>query len=134
MLQALEGEAMRSIIWLSALLFAPGVAQAQSVCQAIAGASIVADDGTYLGRIESQYATESVLNEYGSYGSQYASKSIWNQYGSYGGEYASQSPFNPYTSTPPMIIKDGRVIAFLSINQSKSGALNPYVIKSCTFY
>lgn len=125
---------MRWMLLLVALLFAPCLVQAQSVCDVIAGSSIVANDGTFLGQIESQYSTNSVLNEYGNHGGPYSAKSIWNEYGTYGGEYSAQSPFNPYSNTPPMVIKNGQVIAFLTVNRSMRGALNPYVLKTCEFY
>lgn len=116
-----------------ALAAVSGVVSAQDVCQAIFGAKIVADDGTFLGTIESAYDSDSVLNEYGQHGSQYGSDSIWNEYGQYGGKYATNSPFNEYSSRPPMIIKSGQIIGYLTVNRSKSGALNPYVLKSCDF-
>jgi hypothetical protein len=109
-------------------------APANDICSIIVGATIVADDGTYLGKISNQYDSDSILNEYGSYGSQYSSNSIWNEYGSYGGKYSSSSPFNEYSSSPPNIIKNGQIIGYLTTNQYLGSALNPYVIKSCKFY
>ena len=106
---------------------------AQDVCSALKGATVVADDGTYLGKIDSPYASESILNEYGTYGSKYSTKSIWNEYGKYGGEYSKQSPFNKYSSTPPAVVKGGKVIAYLTVNSGIRGAINPYVVKSCEF-
>jgi len=108
--------------------------QAQSVCALIAGAAIVAQDGQYLGRIASSYDGESVLNEYGQYGSKYSAKSIWNEYGTYGGQYSAHSPFNPYTSSPPIVIKGGKAIAHLTVNKTLQAALNPYMLKTCSFY
>ena len=41
-----------------------------------------ADHRTYLGCLNcSQFAVDSVLNEYGQHGSRYSSESIWNHYG-----------------------------------------------------
>lgn len=65
---------------------------------------LLAQDGQFLGMLSSnKYQSDSVMNEYGSYGSKYSSTSIFNQYGQYGSRYATYSPFNPYTSTPPQI-------------------------------
>lgn len=121
---------------LIALIFLVSVSpsRAQDVCEIISGAAIVAQDGQYLGRIASNYDSESVLNEHGQYGSKYSSNSIWNEYGTYGGQYSSNSPFNPYTSSPPIVIKNGKTIAYLTVNKIMSAALNPYVLKTCTFY
>ena len=124
---------MIKYILLIAGLFSLGQAHGQNVCDVIAGATLVADDGTLLGRLTNSYSSDSILNEYGTHGSQYSSKSIWNQYGAYGGQYSSQSPFNPNTSTPPLLIKDGQIIARVTVNNSVSGALNPYIVKTCTF-
>lgn len=104
------------------------------ICQYVSGASILADDGKYLGKISSEYASESIFNEYGTYGSEYSSDSIWNTYGSYGGKYATGSPFNPYSSVPPILVKNGQLIAYLSVNKALNGAINPYFLKTCTFY
>ncbi len=109
-------------------------APANNVCAVIAGATIVASDGKYLGKITNQYDLDSILNDYGSYGGTYSATSIWNKYGSYGGEYSVNSPFNELSSSPPRIVKDGSIIGYLSVNQNLANSLNPYVIKSCKFY
>jgi hypothetical protein len=73
------------------------------------GGPIYAKDGTYLGRLNAnRYDSESVANPYGKYGSQYSSSSINNPYSTYGSPYSAQSATNPYTSTPPIVIYDGR--------------------------
>ncbi len=66
-----------------AMLLPLASAQAQDLCQLIAGASVVADDGTFLGKLSNRYSSDSILNEYGTHGSPYSSESIWNQYGTY---------------------------------------------------
>jgi hypothetical protein len=69
------------------------------------GGRIYAQDGTYLGRLNSnRYDPESVSNPYGTYGSPYSSTSINNPYSSYGSPYSSESATNPYTITPPVVI------------------------------
>ena len=35
--------------------------------------------------------------------------------------YSPLSPFNPSTSTPPILVKHGKVIAFLTVNRSIRG-------------
>ena len=110
-------------------------ANAQDACSYIAGGAIIANDGKYLGKAASEYDSESVLNKYGHFGSEYSSDSIWNKYGSYGSEYSSNSPFNPYSNNPPVIVKNGRAVAYLSVNEYLGKAtINPYYIKSCHFY
>ena len=118
---------------LIASLAATTPAFAQDACAALAGASLIAEDGTYLGKVASQYVSESIFNEYETYGSKYSAKSIWNEYGKYGGAYSTQSPFNAYSSTPPTIVKGGEVLAYLTVNRTQRGAVNPYALKSCEF-
>jgi len=123
---------MKKIIVATLLIFTNSVL-ANDLCSIIAGASIIANDGKYLGMTTSEYNSESILNEYGTYGSKYSSNSIWNEYGTYGGEYSSKSPFNSYSSTPPVLVKNGKAIAHLTVNKNLEAPVNPYLIKTCTF-
>ena len=125
---------MKPSLLLAATLLVANAASANGLCSAIDGAKLVANDGTYLGEISNEYANDSILNEYGNYGSEYSSESIWNEYGQYGGEYSSLSPFNEYTSTPPRIFKNGQEIGRLTTNESLGSAVNPYLLKTCSFY
>jgi hypothetical protein len=62
----------------------------------------------YLGCLNcSEYATDSVKNEYGTHGSAYSQESIFNHFGSYGSPYSSTSACNPYASDPPVIVDHG---------------------------
>lgn len=115
---------MVSIIVLASPAFA------QSLCAQLSGAAVVASDGTFLGTIKSEYASDSIFNNYGSFGSEYSSTSIWNEYGQYGGEYSQMSPFNEYTSSPPLIVMGGKVVAYLS-NNGGSHSINPFYLKAC---
>lgn len=94
-------------------------------CSDFDDASVIAYDKKYLGKIASQYQSDSIFNEYGTYGSEYSSDSIWNQYGTYGSKYSSQSSFNEYTNTPPEIVQDKTIIGYLTINKYKQNAINP---------
>ena len=76
--------------------------------------SIWNEYGTY----GSKYSSKSIWNEYGTYGSKYSSKSIWNEYGTYGSEYSSYSPWNEYASTPPVIVDSrGNFYGYLTANE-----------------
>jgi hypothetical protein len=105
----------------------------QQICSSLSGSSIVSPDGTFLGNLTNSYDSKSVLNEYGNHGSKHSSTSIWNSNGGYGGEHSQNSPFNKYTNSPPMIIKNGNVVGYLSANKNKTGSINPYVLKTCEF-
>ena len=106
-------------------------ATASSLCIELVGATVVADDGTYLGKMESTYSSDSIFNEHGTYGSKYSSNSIWNEYGQYRSKYSAKSPFNKYSSTPPTIITKSRKTAKLTINQNLPYTVNPYAVRSC---
>jgi len=95
------------------------------------GASVFAQDDkqSYLGKIDNKYNSESIFNEYGTYGNEYSSKSIWNEYSKFGNEYNSLSPFNDYSSSPPMIIKNGKIIGYLTTNEFMQGGISPYILK-----
>jgi len=55
--------------------------------------------GTYLGLIsDNPYTSESILNEFGSYGSAFSSTSIFNEFSRFGGKFSSYSPFNDFTA------------------------------------
>ena len=106
-------------------------ASASELCSILSGAKVISEDGKFLGVVAGPYSSDSIFNEYGSHGSEYSTDSIWNEYGTYGGEYSTKSPFNPYTTSPPFLVKDGKAIAYLSVNKSLNAAVNPWVLKSC---
>lgn len=59
----------------------------------------------YLGCLTcGKYDSNSIWNEYGTYGNKYNSNCIWNKYGTYGSKYSVESPWNPYSSTPPVVV------------------------------
>lgn len=76
------------------------------------------DHRTYLGCLScSEYATDSVFNEYGSYGSRYSSTSIWNHYAEFGSRYSNEGACNPYANDPPVIVdSDGNYYGRLTLN------------------
>jgi len=78
-----------------------------------------ADHRTYLGCLNcSQYAADSVLNQYGDHGSRYASESIWNHYGEFGSAYSSSGACNAYATDPPVIVDNaGKYYGRLTLNQ-----------------
>lgn len=106
----------------------PTVPSPADACATIEGASLIADDDTYLGEITNKYASDSIYNQYGSHGSPYASESIWNQYGTYGSEYSSSSPWNRYSSSGQLIIKNGSVLGRLTVNEHVDCAVNPTIL------
>jgi hypothetical protein len=95
----------------------------------IQGSTLVANDGTYLGKITTNmYDSNSIANPYGYYGSKYSSRSILNEYGTYGSAYSIQSPFDKYSSTPPEIVQNGVVIGYVTTNPNIADSINPYTL------
>lgn len=76
------------------------------------------DHKTFLGCLNcSQYATDSIFNEYGQHGSRYSSESIWNHYSEYGSAYSSYGACNAYGTDPPVIVDNtGRYFGRLTLN------------------
>ncbi|MFL0789661.1 MAG: hypothetical protein AB8E87_05465 [Prochlorococcus sp.] len=109
----------------------PTPAFAADLCNELNGATLVAEDGTFLGKFTSQYNSKSIFNEYGTHGSEYSSNSIWNKYGQYGGKYSLNSPFNKYSATPPTIYTKSNKTAKLTVNSALPYAVNPYIARSC---
>jgi hypothetical protein len=93
-------------------------------------ASVIAHDGTFLGIVSrNQFASDSICNDFGSYGSQFSSTSIFNDFGTYGSQFSSKSAFNDFTSTPPRLISSsGAVLGRLTTNQFVFGAVNPIAL------
>lgn len=94
--------------------------------EALEGAVIVAKDGQPLGLISSNcFKSDSLCNEFGKYGNEFNANSIRNEFGQYGSEFSSKSPFNEFTSTPPRIFKNGKAIAYLTMNTALSPRVDP---------
>ena len=122
---------MRFFIFVAAVITA-ATAVADDLCSALNDSVVISQDSnnTYLGEISNKYSDDSIFNEYGSYGSKYSPDSIWNEYSQAGSKYATESPFNKYSISPPMIIKNKKIIGYLSVNKNVSGAINPIVLRS----
>ena len=61
-----------SVVIVVAIASGSGV-RAEELCDLVKGAVLLAQDdtNTYLGKLASPYDSESIFNEYGTYGSQY---------------------------------------------------------------
>lgn len=126
---------MRRAVFLG-LLCAVALAQpalGQDICELVAGASVIADDGEFLGKVTNEFDRESIFSDVGRYGSEVSRTSIWNSVSKYGSEVSRLSAFNDMTTTPPALVKRGRVLGYLTTNRSLRGAINPWVLKSCRF-
>lgn len=101
-------------------------------CFELEGAKIIAEDGTFLGTLNNSYSSDSVFNKYSEFGKEYHSNSIWNEYSDWGNDYSSMSAFNQYASTPPILLKNGKVIGKLTVKVYEYNAVNPNTVgKDC---
>jgi len=107
-------------------------ATAEEVCDIVRGAVIIAQDGnnTFLGKITNSFDSQSIFNEFGKYGSEFSSKSIWNEFSTFGNEFNSYSPFNELSPSPPMIIKGGKILGYLTANKSIKSSISPNLLKA----
>ena len=105
-------------------------ANGQSLCESVAGASLFAQDdqNTFLGTIGRPTDPESIFNVAGIYGSPDSLLSIWNRYGRFGSEFSAYSPRNAAAATPPRLVRDGRLVGYLSNNPAIS-AITPDLLR-----
>ncbi|MCK5594658.1 hypothetical protein KAI19_00595 [bacterium] len=126
---------LRSLFTVICLLAMTSISSAQDLLKLVdylKGAKIIAQDdkNTYLGKLSNSFDSESVFNEFGKYGNDFSSSSIWNGFSTFGNEFNSYSPFNEFSSKPPILIKNGKIIAYLTVNKSIKGAVSPNLLKA----
>ena len=73
---------------------------------------------TYLGCLScNEYESDSIANQYGTYGSKYSADSLLNPYGNFGSKYSSYGACNPYASDPPVVVdSQGNFYGRLTVN------------------
>jgi len=96
------------------------------------GAKVYAQDPekTYLGSLTGQVNQDSVFNEAGPYGSVVSQTSIWNVTSQFGTDSGQYSVFNPVTKKPPTMVKNGKVMGYITVNQSIDNRISPRFLKS----
>jgi hypothetical protein len=90
------------------------------------GQYLIAQNGTYLGTLDSGFASESIFNDFGNYGSQFSSTSIWNTFSEYDSEFSSLSAFSDLASKPPMLFDGNDFICYITTNALKMPRVSPY--------
>lgn len=97
---------------------------------AIAQTIIVSADGDYLGQVSSnRYGSDSICNEYGTFGSPYGN-GIFNKYGTHGGEYSATGAYNRMAQNPPALIENGKIVGFITKNGNIRGRIDPDVLRA----
>ncbi len=72
-----------------------------------------------------EFASDSINNQFGTYGSQFSSTSIRNQFSQYGSQFSTFSACNEFASTPPRVFNSNRSVYYgeLTVNQFRSDAI-----------
>ena len=79
-----------------------------------------------------EFDTDSIINEFGTHGGEFSDKSISNEFCNYGGEFSDLSPYNQFTQTPPKLIKDEQLIAYVTKNEFLSPSIDPDILLALT--
>jgi hypothetical protein len=84
----------------------------------ILGSQLRTPSGIFLGNVNrNKFDADSLINPYGTYGNRFAAESIFNKYSQYGSPYGTESPYNKFSTTPPVFVKDGGSLGYLTVNQ-----------------
>lgn len=82
--------------------------------------------GVFLGNVNrNRFDNNSLSNQYGPFGSRYGAESIFNKYSQYGSPYGSESPYNKFSTSPPIFVKGGESLGYLTVNQYLTPRLDP---------
>lgn len=82
--------------------------------------------GIFLGNVNrNKFDAASLVNPYGAHGSRFSAESIFNKFSQYGSPYGTESPYNKFSTTPPIFVKNGQSLGYLTINKYLSPRLDP---------
>ena len=105
-------------------------------CDDLDGARIYSreEPSVYLGFLGSATADDSINNSSGSYGSTSGTNSVRNSSGDYGSSSGVYSSQNAAAVTPPMLVKLGNTLAYLSSNSVLQGVYSLATLDAvCSF-
>jgi hypothetical protein len=92
----------------------------------ILGSQLRTPSGIFLGNVNrNKVDADSLVNRYGTYGNRFGAESIFNKYSQYGSPYGTESPYNKFSTTPPVFVKDGESLGYLTVNQYLTPRLDP---------
>lgn len=73
----------------------------------------------------SEFDSESLCNEFGTYGSEFSGDSIWNEFSQFGSAFSSSSPWNEFavgSDVPVVVDESGGFYGYLTINEYRTDA------------
>jgi hypothetical protein len=137
------------LIALSLLLFAGAIQAAERpttpfppnrakdvpvTCANLDGASVFSQEPNpvYLGFFGTPTATSSIRNTSGPYGSSTSATSVRNPASTYGNSFGNFSAMSATAQLPPVIVKYGLTVGFLTTNQGLTSSDYPYEIDRVT--
>ncbi|MCX6354989.1 MAG: hypothetical protein NTZ78_08815 [Candidatus Aureabacteria bacterium] len=117
---------------LAGTVFGQTLANLPDVNLLLQGAKVYAQDpeSTYLGSITNELDQDSIFNWLGPYGSTLSQTSLWNELSPYGIETGKYSAYNELSKTPPKIVKGGKVLGYITKNQTIYNRISPWQLKS----
>jgi hypothetical protein len=92
--------------------------------------------GQYLGFFTcifcQEFGSESINNQFGSYGSPFSATSIRNQFSQYGSQFSADSACNQFATHPPKVYNSNRTVYYgeLTLNQFRVDAIKTSSIVS----
>jgi hypothetical protein len=82
--------------------------------------------GVFLGNVNrNKFDADSLVNPYSQYVSPYSAESIFNKFSQYGSPYGTESPYNKFSTTPPMFVKNGEALGYVTVNQYLTPRIDP---------
>jgi hypothetical protein len=72
-----------------------------------------------------EFGSDSINNQFGTYGNPFSSTSIRNQFGTYGSPFSGSSACNEFASNPPRVYNANRTTYYgeLTLNQFRADAI-----------
>jgi hypothetical protein len=72
-----------------------------------------------------EFGSDSINNQFGTYGSQFSQTSIRNEFSNYGSPFNQYSACNQFASSPPRVYNSNRSVYYgeLTLNQFRADAI-----------
>jgi hypothetical protein len=83
-------------------------------------------DGAFLGEVsDDNFNDNSICNRFGKYGDRFSNMSMLNRFSDYGDQFSDISAYNPNAQSPPALIQDRQIVAFITKNRRITGGIDP---------
>ena len=104
-----------------------------ALCRSLAGATLLGDDGQFLGTLTPPESARSIQAPEGYFGGWWSSTSVYSLFGPYGRVPSDLSAFDPGATRPPFIVRDGVTLGRASVSIDIPGAISPGQLLHCDF-